>query len=157
MEEPPGRPSVNEMRVGRVSLALVGIAAISVAAWFAFAQWRKSERLSAGRQIYGERCAACHGKNLEGQPNWKVRLPNGRLPGPPHDASGHTWHHSDAELFLITKKGVAAVVPGYESEMPMFEGVLSDGEINTVLDFIKSTWPERERVYQQDRTRAVDR
>src|SRR5215471_10554791 len=54
-----------------------------------------------GRVIYAQYCASCHGANLEGQPNWRERLPNGRLlaPAPSHDATGHTWHHSDKELF----------------------------------------------------------
>ena len=38
--------------------------------------------------------------------------------------------------------------------MPGFENVLSDGEIRAVLAFIKGTWPEREREYQELRTRA---
>jgi mono/diheme cytochrome c family protein len=77
------------------------------------------------------------------------------MPAPPHDASGHTWHHSDEELLTITKKGLAAVVPGYESDMPAFEGSLSDDEIRAILAFIKSTWPKTEREYQQARSRPA--
>ena len=83
-------------------------------------------QVALGRRIYVERCATCHGANLEGQPNWMVRKPNGRLPAPPHDAAGHTWHHPDQQLIVITKKGLSAIVPGYESDMPPFEAVLSD-------------------------------
>jgi mono/diheme cytochrome c family protein len=121
--------------------------------------FRDGERLSAasiaaGRTIYQESCARCHGASLEGQPNWRTRLPSGRLPAPPHDASGHTWHHSDRVLFEITKRGTAAVVGGgYESDMPGFGSLLSDDEIRAVLAFIKSTWPERERRYQEEITR----
>lgn len=32
--------------------------------------------------------------------------------------------------------------------MPGFADVLSDAEIRVVLDYIKTTWPERERGYQ---------
>ena len=46
--------------------------------------------VAEGRIIYEQHCAACHGKYLEGQSNWRTRLPTGRLPAPPHDASGHT-------------------------------------------------------------------
>ncbi|WP_324288662.1 c-type cytochrome [Hoeflea alexandrii] len=67
---------------------------------------------------------------------------------PPHDESGHTWHHSDQDLFDITKLGVGGVVAGYESDMPAFEDILSDEEIAAVLAFIKSTWPERQRESQ---------
>jgi mono/diheme cytochrome c family protein len=110
--------------------------------------------IAQGRNLYAEHCAACHGADLEGQPNWQQPLADGTLPAPPHDASGHTWHHSDRELFLITKHGMSAVVPDYESAMPAFEDILSDEEIWAVLAYITSTWPERERRYQQERSRA---
>ena len=110
-------------------------------------------QLALGARLYAERCASCHGTKLEGQPNWQEALSNGRMPAPPHDASGHTWHHSDEELFTITKKGLAAVVPGYESDMPAFESSLSDGEIQAILAFIKSTWPKPAREYQRARNR----
>jgi hypothetical protein len=55
---------------------------------------------------------------------------------------------ADSDLFLITKKGIDAIVPGYESDMPPFDGVLTDDQITTVLAFIKSTRPQREREFQ---------
>jgi mono/diheme cytochrome c family protein len=106
----------------------------------------------AGKPLYAENCAKCHGANLEGQPDWMQRLPSGRLPAPPHDATGHTWHHADEQLFAITKFGLQAIAPGYESDMPAFEGILSDDEIRSILSYIKSTWPERERAYQAARS-----
>jgi mono/diheme cytochrome c family protein len=110
--------------------------------------------IALGRDIYAKSCAACHGANLEGQPDWKRLLPSGRLPAPPHDASGHTWHHPDGVLLRITKEGPAAIVGGsYESDMPGFKDKLSDDEIRAVLAYIKSTWPERERRYQQEMSR----
>jgi cytochrome c5 len=47
-------------------------------------------QLVAGKRLYAANCAGCHGAELEGQPDWMKRLPNGRLPAPPHAASGHT-------------------------------------------------------------------
>lgn len=111
-----------------------------------------SERIALGQEVYAQNCASCHGANLEGQPDWKRRLESGRMPAPPHDENGHTWHHSDQDLFAITKLGVGGVVPGYESDMPAFGEILSDGEIAAVLAFIKSTWPERQRGYQVEIT-----
>lgn len=106
-----------------------------------------------GQEVYVEACATCHGANLEGQPDWKRRLENGRMPAPPHDATGHTWHHADQDLLTITRDGLGAIVPGYESDMPAFGDTLSDEEIRAVLAYIKSTWPEREREFQAEVTR----
>lgn len=96
-----------------------------------------------GRKVYEAHCASCHGARLEGQPNWQQRDAQGRLPAPPHDASGHTWHHPDELLFRITKLGVAkaANLKGYESAMPAYEGTLGDAEIVAALSWIKSQWP----------------
>ena len=98
--------------------------------------------VAQGEAIYRDQCAVCHGENLEGQPNWRQRNAEGRLPAPPQNASGHSWHHATSVLFTITKHGPAAHHgEGYESDMPAFEGVLSDEDIVAVLSFIKSTWP----------------
>ncbi|MEO5693354.1 MAG: cytochrome c, partial [Usitatibacter sp.] len=102
-----------------------------------------ARQVSAGSAVYARHCASCHGANLEGQPAWRERLANGRLPAPPHDANGHTWHHPDAILFDLVKRGPGPhAPPGYESDMPAFGATLSDAEIRAVLAFIKSRWPE---------------
>ncbi|RYF18279.1 MAG: cytochrome c [Comamonadaceae bacterium] len=102
-----------------------------------------AEAQALGRKVYTNHCASCHGARLEGQPNWRLRDAAGRLPAPPHDASGHTWHHPDEVLFRITKHGVAkaANLKDYDSAMPAYEGVLTDAEIVAVLSWIKSQWP----------------
>ena len=105
--------------------------------------------IARGQVVYSERCAPCHGANLGGQPNWRKRLPNGRLPAPPHDVTGHTWHHSDRQLFDMVKNGTAAMMPGYETDMPAYKDALSDADIWAVLSFIESTWPPNIRERQQ--------
>jgi mono/diheme cytochrome c family protein len=100
--------------------------------------------VARGRALYRDHCAACHGATLEGAPDWRRPDADGLLPAPPHDATGHTWHHPDALLFEITKRGTAAVVGGgYRSNMQGFGETLSDAEIVAVLAYIKSTWPPR--------------
>jgi len=103
---------------------------------------RDAARVARGAKVYAQECAACHGPRLEGQADWQRRLPNGRLPAPPHDESGHTWHHPDRVLFAITRDGLAPpyAPKGYESDMQAFRGRLSDEEIWAVLAFIKSRW-----------------
>jgi len=144
-------------------MPILGFAAALVLAafgWFA-AHPPEPERADAGdiqlvalgERVYGQQCAGCHGPKLEGEPDWQTRRPDGTLPAPPHDATGHTWHHADAQLFDITRRGVAAVVGGtYRSNMPAFGKVLSDREIWAVLAFIKSRWPADIRA-AQERTR----
>ncbi len=99
--------------------------------------------LEFGSQVYNAQCAECHGDRLQGQPNWKTRKADGTLPAPPHDASGHTWHHSDQLLFDYTKNGGQALMPeGMKSGMPGFGEILNDNDIWAVLAYIKSRWPE---------------
>ena len=111
----------------------------------------------AGAPLYAENCASCHGANLEGQADWRAPGPDGRLPAPPHDETGHTWHHGDAMIFAYTKQGgagamKAAGVDDFDSGMPAFGDILSDQEIWDIMAFLKSTWPERVRDAQAART-----
>lgn len=151
-----------------VAAALVGaVAAAGGVVWWRIAErWTvradpADERLvSIGERVYAAECASCHGAGLEGQENWRQRRADGRLPAPPHDGTGHTWHHPDEFLFRVTKHGVEAVAPaGYESDMPGFGDRLSDQEIWAVLAYIKSRWPAdiRERQAEMDRRRREAR
>lgn len=113
--------------------------------------------LDMGAALYSQHCAGCHGANLEGQPNWRSPYADGTLPAPPHDETGHTWHHDSPLLFDYTRLGGEQAladrgVTGFKSGMPGFAGVLSDDEIWAVLAFIRSTWPPRLQQAQSDRT-----
>ncbi len=113
--------------------------------------------IAQGREIYRENCASCHGKNLEGQPEWKTHGPDGKLPAPPHDDSGHTWHHADQLLFDLTKFGLKKFAgEDYKSNMPAYETVLTDAEIIAALSFIKSRWSEGIRA-RHDRMNAASK
>jgi mono/diheme cytochrome c family protein len=115
--------------------------------------------LSVGKAVYAQHCAACHGAKLEGQPNWRSKLPNGRMPAPPHDDSGHTWHHPDEVLIGITKQGLVPpyAPPGYESDMPAFANKLSDDEIRAVLAYIASHWSAEVRKLRAEMTQHQPR
>ena len=103
-----------------------------------------SDQIALGQTVYTNNCASCHGAKLEGQPNWRQRRGDGRLPAPPHDESGHTWHHSDFVLFDLTKNGPQSLIGSdYQSDMPAFSDSLDDEEIWAVITFIKSTWSPR--------------
>ena len=98
--------------------------------------------VAKGKSVYKSQCAACHGFSLRGQRNWRVRKPDGKLPAPPHDKNGHTWHHSSKVLFDYTKLGPKALIGrDYQTDMPGYKDILLDAEIIAVLSYIKSTWP----------------
>ena len=153
--------SWNTIAAGAAALA----AALALGAWFLLrgadgdpplADASDPELVALGAAVYREHCAACHGRNLEGEPGWRRRRPDGTLPAPPHDETGHTWHHPDELLFRLTREGPAAVAgKGYRSTMPGFAGVLDDREILASLAYIKSRWPRRVREAQERLNRAA--
>lgn len=103
------------------------------------------EEISLGKDVYAQNCASCHGVNLEGESDWKSQNEDGSFRAPPHDASGHTWHHGDPTLLEAIYAGGARFADmniGGTSNMPVFAEILSDDEITAVLTYIKSTWPE---------------
>lgn len=110
------------------------------------------EQVSLGAAIYVEHCAACHGVALEGANNWQESTEDGTYLPPPHDDSGHTWHHSDKVLFEYVKLGGAELFKDYPdiiSAMPGFGDQLSDADIWAVLAFIKDSWSEESRDAQK--------
>lgn len=140
-------------RYGIWIVAVAGIALLAIT--FAGGKAQRSGLLrpgdaaivARGEAIYANQCAACHGANLEGEPDWQSPKADGAMPAPPHDETGHTWHHPDRLLFDITKYGIAKVanLEDYTSAMPVYEESLSDDDIVAVLSFIKSTWPDEMR------------
>ena len=98
--------------------------------------------VEAGRAVYDENCASCHGSTLQGEPDWQSRDGEGYLPAPPLDETGHAWHHPDEQLLEVVRKGVAAIAGnGYKSRMTGFGGVLSEEEMLQALAYVKSSWP----------------
>ena len=106
-------------------------------------------QVAEGARIYAQHCATCHGVRLEGQSGWRSPGRDGLLPAPPHDAGGHTWQHSDAQLFdLIAHSMESVAPPGYRTAMPAFADALSAGQIRAVIAFMKAQWPPGIRAYQ---------
>ncbi len=142
--------------LGSLAVAAV-VVAVGVSAIIDWNAKRAEAQIEQGQVVYGNACASCHGAKLEGQANWKSPKENGRLPAPPQDASGHTWHHADGVIFGIIKNGLQPYAgEDYESDMQPFAGILSDDEIAAVVAFIKSKWPEREKIYQAEITRLSE-
>lgn len=104
-----------------------------------------ADRVAQGAALYAQNCASCHGAKLEGVSNWKKTLPDGALPPPPHDSSGHTWHHADALLLRIIAAGGD---PDFDSTMPAFKDRLTIDQMRLILDFIKTSWDKDKRELQ---------
>lgn len=114
---------------------------------------RDLERVALGATLYAQHCASCHGANLEGQVDWQQPDADGALLPPPHDSSGHTWHHKDELLIEITLNGGD---PQARSKMPAFKDKLSEAGVVAILDFIKSQWGQKEREFQWWMTTVSD-
>ena len=114
-----------------------------------FADADNAQSVAAGKLIYRQRCSSCHGKRLQGQPLWQLEDEYAHRRAPAHDQTGHTWLHSDEELFQMTRggrfPGTPADTPSY---MPGFAGSLTDVQILSVIAFIKATWPVGLRIAQ---------
>lgn len=137
---------MNRFWIAAIGLAVVGAGV----AWLVAAPddqhgvlpYRDATAVAEGKDIYVAQCASCHGLRLQGEPNWREPDGDGYLPAPPHDESGHIWHHPDEQLIAITALGTARLVGnGYKSKMPGFGNILSPDEIAAVLAYVKSTWP----------------
>ncbi len=112
--------------------------------------------VAVGQAIYVKQCARCHGDDLQGQPNFRQRLPNGKMPAPAHDETGHTWHHADWQLFEITKTGRQPFrPPEYKTDMPAYKDILTDEEIWAVLASIKNSWPVNIQERQSEFSRTM--
>jgi len=108
-------------------------------------------QLAEGKALYEANCAACHGINGEGEADWKTLNADGSYRAPPHDSSGHTWHHPDQLLLQIITKGGG--VPN--SSMSGFEDNLTEEEIELTLEYIKTFWEPELRESQADVTQRM--
>ncbi|MGB3716909.1 MAG: cytochrome c [Candidatus Promineifilaceae bacterium] len=113
-----------------------------------------SDEITLGQEVYAENCAECHGDSREGEANWQQQNEDSSFRSPPHDASGHTWHHGDNVLIESIRLGGPRLpdnIGGF-SNMPAFGDTLTEEEIAAVLTYIKSTWSEDIRRIQWDQT-----
>lgn len=92
----------------------------------------------AGEQLYDKRCAQCHGEQGEGR-----RGTDGRLAYPPLAGNRAVTLASPANLVqIVLNGGFAPATPGHPRPfgMPPFVLDLSDGDVATVLTYIRTQW-----------------
>lgn len=115
-----------------------------------------SETYLLGQSVYNTQCSSCHGINGEGQFPDAPLEPDltGRYGAPPHDATGHTWHHDDDLLIRIIREGGMGDPVNFYP-MPALASVLSEAEIEAVIAYIKTMWTSDQQLAQQKRTIAI--
>ena len=94
--------------------------------------------IARGASLYAENCARCHGEQAQGDPNWRSLGEDGRFRPPPLNGSGHAWHHPYAQLKQTIKQGG----PVGQSSMPAFADTLSDRQIDDIIAWFQSKWPD---------------
>ncbi len=93
---------------------------------------------SRGQKLYQQNCAKCHGKNAEGNQQWRKIGDDGKYPAPPLNGTAHTWHHSTSVLVKTIKDGTAKI----GGNMPAWKNKLTDSDILDILTWIKAQWPD---------------
>jgi mono/diheme cytochrome c family protein len=110
-------------------------------------------QIAQGQVYYQQSCAACHGLNGEGQFPDAPFEPDatGRIGAPPHNGTGHTWHHSDEVLLrYITDGGFADPENFYT--MPRFDSTYNRVQAAVIIAYIKTLWTAEQRIDQYQLT-----
>lgn len=101
-------------------------------------RWYSEQQVQKGADLFARNCASCHGANGQGTKDWKTPDAKGVYPPPPLNGTGHAWHH-DLALLRGTVKNGGAPVGG---TMPAFGDKLSDEEVDAVIAWVQSRWPD---------------
>lgn len=95
-------------------------------------------KVARGAEIYKANCATCHGANAGGAPNWHRPGPDGKYPAPPLNGTAHDWHHPMSALKQTIREGTAKL----GGSMPAWKDKLGDADIDAVIAWFQSRWPE---------------
>ncbi|MCB1948642.1 MAG: cytochrome c [Burkholderiales bacterium] len=96
------------------------------------------DQIKRGESVFQANCENCHGKNASGTTDWRTPTADGKFPPPPLNGTAHAWHHSTAVL----KKTILKGGPPEFSTMPAWENILTEQQVDDVIVWIKSLWPD---------------
>lgn len=134
---------------GGSTFAIVALLALSQTAWSASdaEAYRPNPRNFAsvmhGAKLFQENCATCHGKQAEGDANWRTPGVDGKFRPPPLNGTGHMWHHPLPVLLATIRDG--SIAQG--GSMPPWREKLSDRDMIDLIAWLQTKWPQE--IYQQ--------
>ena len=106
-------------------------------------RWYNQADVDKGSSLFKQNCSSCHGVNAEGTLDWKKTDSNGKYPPPPLNGTAHAWHHSTELLKKTIQEGGIKL----GGSMPPFKDKLSDEDMDAVIAYFQSKWPDD--VYQK--------
>ncbi|MBI4336968.1 MAG: cytochrome c [Chloroflexi bacterium] len=135
-----------------LAIALAAVAGAGL--WWGLAVRLPAARVNAqGRDAYATYCASCHGARGEGASNWKQQNEDKTYPAPPHDSTGHTWHHGDGTLYSMVRDGGRSFEGlGFKSGMPAFGDQLGPEGVRAVITYLRTFWGPEERRFQAEQS-----
>jgi len=101
-------------------------------------RWYTPQQVEDGAVLFKQNCATCHGQNAEATPNWKQTDANGKYPPPPLNGTAHAWHHDLTVLKRTVREGGIKL----GGIMPPFKDKLSSQDIDRVIAYFQSKWPD---------------
>ena len=114
-------------------------------------RWYTRMQAERGHALFQTHCAACHQPDASGTKDWRSLDANGKLPPPPLDGTAHTWHHPLSVLRRTVRLGGVPL----GGSMPGFAEKLSENEIDEILAWVQSRWPDEiYRVWQTRNAQA---
>ena len=103
------------------------------------ARWYDDATVQRGNTLFQQNCASCHKPDASGTSDWKKPDANGKYPPPPLNGSAHAWHHGMALLKQTIRDGGVKL----GGVMPPFKDKLSNPDIEAVIAYVQSTWPDK--------------
>ena len=95
-------------------------------------------QMKRGGQLFQQYCAACHGKNAEGAPNWQQRDKHGKFPAPALNGTAHAWHHPGKVLIDVIQNGTQRI----GGNMPPWKDRLTETQIRDIIAWFQSKWSD---------------
>jgi mono/diheme cytochrome c family protein len=96
------------------------------------------DSLAAGAQQYAKVCAVCHGASGNG--DGKLAAATAAYGKRPSILTDNVWDHgsTDGEIFVVVRDGIEP-----DFNMPGFKGRLSDEEMWSVVNYVRSLGAKR--------------